>query len=409
MTTVLERTNTTDTDSSGIGAFTTTRATLVDALATVGVAVSARPSAPVLAGVLLESEGTDLLVRGFDYDAAVTVRIPDAVDVPGRFLVSHSELSKLVAALVKGMRKRDADSLPVTVRVQDSQFATVELAECAMPMELLPVSDYPSLPALPPTFAHVDGSRFTSQTRRVLCAVGRDDTLPMLTGVKINVSDSGLTLAGTDRYRLALAYVHAGIVPGNAPSSGALIEGTLLAKILPKLGHEIRVGYGPGPFGALVSLESGRVSVVARLHNDGGFVKYADNLPTEAVGTVVVDRADLLTQTRRAAGVLSAKNNKMAPITLTVGTGSVHVAPYLGEGDQHVRTCALPARTNGIAELTLGLDHRFFTDAVDSFTGQSITLHIQGPHRPCVLTDAPNGLSDPTAFRHLVMPRRLTG
>ncbi|MFE6385286.1 DNA polymerase III subunit beta [Nocardiopsis dassonvillei] len=408
MTSVLERTHTTDTTRAMTGVFTTTRATLVDALATVGVAVTTRPSVPVLAGALLESDGRDLLVRGFDYDAAVTVRIPDAVNTPGRVLVSHHELSKLVNAMTKGMRKRDADHLPVTVRVRDRQFATVELPDSAMPMELLPVSDYPDLPEPPPVFAHVDGHRFVAESKRVLRAVGRDDTLPLITGMKIDVADSGLTLAATDRYRLAVAHVRAHVVTETAPDGGALIDGALLGKILPKLGEDIRLGSGPGPFGDLVSIESGPVLVVARLHNDGEFVTYKDILPTTTPGTVVVDRAELVTQTERAAAVLAAKGHKNSPVTVTVAAGSVRVSPYLGEGAQHVRTRALSARTSGASDLTLGLDHHFFADALNTFTGESVTLHLQAPDRPCVLTDNPDGLSDPTAFRHLVMPRRLT-
>ncbi|WP_160050826.1 DNA polymerase III subunit beta [Nocardiopsis sp. FR4] len=408
MTTVLERTHEVDSTRATTGAFTTTRATLVDALATVGVAVAARPSVPVLAGALLESDGTDLLVRGFDYEAAVTVRVPDAVDVPGRVLVSHHELSKLLNAMTKGMRKRDADGLPVTVRVRDGHFATVEVADSAMPMELFPVEDYPDLPESPPVFAHVDGDRFVAETRRVLRAVGRDDTLPMLTGMKVDVRDYGLTLAATDRYRLAVGHVRADVVTDTAPDSGVLIDGALLGKTLPKLGSDIRLGYGPGPFGDLVSLQSGPVSVVARLHNDGEFIDYASILPTERVGTVVVDRTELVTQTERAAAVLAAKGHKHNPVTVTVAADALRVSPYLGEGAQHVRTRTLAARTSGIGDLTFGLDHRFFTEALESFTGESLTLHLQGPEKPCVLTDAPDGLNDPTAFRHLLMPRRLT-
>lgn len=411
MTTVIETTRPTEPKAPVSGEFTATRAELLNALTTVGASISTHPAIPVMAGVLLESEGADLLARGYDYDTSTTVRIVGAVRTSGRLLVSHAQLHKLLTVLVKGVRKRDADSLPVTVRVKDTHFATVELADSVIPLELLPVEDYPDLPEQPSVFAHVDAGQFTAETGRVLRAIGRDVTLPALTGMKIDVGDHGLTLAATDRYRLAVGHVHADVAT-DAPDNGALIDGALLGRILPKLtGDDIRLGYGTGPFGGLVSLESAHVSVVARLHNDGEFIKYAEILPTSTTGTVVVDRANLLTQTERAAGVLAATMSKSqnTPVTVTVSADAVRVAPHLGEGAEHVRTRALPAKVTGISEATcFGLNHVFLIDALKSFTGDTVTLHTISPTKPFLLTDAPGGLSDHTAFRHLLMPVRLT-
>jgi len=409
MTEILERTETNDDTTMVTGAFTTTRAELVDALATVGTAIANRPITPCMAGVLLESDGTDLLVRGYDYDTTVTVRIPDAVETAIRVLVRHYELSKLLTALTKGLGKREADLLPVTVRNEDNQCATVELADSAIPMELLPVDEYPNLPNTSQTFALVDGEKFTTETKRVLRAVGRDGDLPALTGMKIDVTGNDLTLAATDRYRLAVGHVHAARLSGTVPDSGVLIDGMALRKVLPKLrAEDIRLGYEAGDFGDLVTLESGPVTVITRLHNGGEFVKYRDHLPTDSEVTVLVDRAELLTQTQRAAAVLSAKGEKAQPVTLTVDTDTVSVTPYLGDEAPKARTRAMPATVTGNgAGMVLALDYRFFTDAVDSFTGDTLALHIQGPHKPVLLTDTPDGLRDRTEFRHLVMPKRL--
>lgn len=411
MTTVAETTYPTETEHVVSGEFTTTRAEFVDALATVSASIVPRSAVPFLTGVLLESHGTDLVLTTSDYDASITVRIPDAVRVPGRLLVSHAELTKLLSAMVKGVRKRDADRASVTVRAQDNDCATVELAGSTIPMELWPIEDYPELPAKPGTVAYAEAEQFATETRRVLRAVGKDDTLPLLTGMKIDISDHGLTLVATDRYRLAVGYVHAGIVTDTVPENGVLIDGALLGKVLPKLrGDDIRLGYGTSPFGDLVSLESGHVTVVARLHNDGEFVRYADHLPNDSEGTVVVDRSELLTQTQRSAAVLAAKMSKhqYTPVSVTVSAGAVRVAPSLDEGAKHVRTPALSARTSGIRDITLGLNHQFLTDALESFTGDTVTLHLRAPTKPVLLTDTPDGLRDATAFRHMLMPVRLS-
>lgn len=408
MTEILERTNAND-DSTTSGAFTTTRAELVEALATVSAAIAPRPVLPCMAGVLLESNGPDLWARGYDYDTTVTVRIPNAVETPGRMLVSHGELSSLLKALTKGVGKREADRLPVSVRNEDNQCATVTLADSTIPMELLPVDDYPTLPSMPDVFALVDGEKFTSETKRVLRAAGDDDTLPALTGMKIDVNSHGLTLAATDRYRIAVGHVHAGLLPDAVPDGGTLIDGATLRKVLPKLvGEDIRLGYGRDDVGALVALESGPVTVIAREHSDGEFVKYRDHLPTDCEVTVVVDRSELLTQIQRSAAVLAAKGEKAQPLTFNVDADAVTVAPHLGHEARKVRTRALPSKVIGPgAGMGLAFGHRFFADAVDSFTGDTLTLHITAPTKPVLITDTPDGLHDRTEFRHLIMPVRL--
>lgn len=408
---VLERTHATnDHPTAATAAFTLTRADLVDALSTVGAAVPKRPPLPCMAGVLLESNGPDLLVSGYDYATSVTVRIPDAVENPGRMLVSHSELSKLLKALVKGLGKREADGLPVTVWNEGDQYAAVELADSTIPMELYPVDDYPTLPAAPPEFARVDGAQFAHETRRVLRAASGDDTLPMLTGMKIDITHDGLELAATDRYRLAVGHLPGDIHADAAPEHGALIDGASLSTLLPKLrGAHVRVGYGPGESDDLVSLESGPVTIVTRLHNRGEFMNYRDYLPTDAPTTVTVDRAALLTQIQRASAVLAAKGHKAQPVALTVDTETLRVAPYLGREAGQVRTRALPATITGHgAGTVIGLRPQFFTDAVESFRGETLTLHIRAYDKPVLITDTPDGLSDHTEFRHLVMPQRLS-
>ena len=45
---------------------------------------------------------------------------------------------------------------------------------------------------------------FAQAVAQVAVAAGRDDTLPMLTGVRMEIEGSTLTLLATDRYRLAI-------------------------------------------------------------------------------------------------------------------------------------------------------------------------------------------------------------
>src|SRR3712207_9324628 len=57
---------------------------------------------------------------------------------------------------------------------------------------------------MPHSAGVVDSDVFAEAVGQVAVAAGRDDTLPMLTGVRLEIEDDLVTLAATDRYRLAV-------------------------------------------------------------------------------------------------------------------------------------------------------------------------------------------------------------
>lgn len=388
----------------------TDRATLLDALATVGLAVTGRPVLPTLAGVLLEASSGDLTVSATDYDTAVTVRLPGATAGAGRLLVEHGELSRLLDALTKGTRKRDADRAPVTISAEDPTAPVLGLGGYTVPLETLPVADYPPLPAVPPSVARVDRAAFTAQAGRVLVAVETGTgALPMLAGVRLDVTDGALTLAGTDRYRLAVARL-AAVTGVQAGSFGAVVAGRLLAGLCKRLtGETVRIGLDTTDATGFprVSFTCGPVTVVTRSAT-ADYPPYATLLPAESSGTVVVDRARLLTDTRRAAAVLAAKAVRGGSVRLSIGPDTVSVAPALAERAEQVSAPAVPAEVDRSGDPVGYLfAPAYLIEALESFTADTVTVHLTaGVSTPVLFTDTRAGLRDRSAFRHLLMPRR---
>src|SRR5207302_3210674 len=134
-----------------------------------------RPPLPILGGALLRARDGRLTISATDYETVVTVRVPGTVQTAGTLLVDHGELTRLLGALVKGSRKRDADALPVTVRTLDDGTPVVDLAGYTMPVTSFPAVDYPTIPEAAPPVAHVERERFTQEMARVMVAVGTDD------------------------------------------------------------------------------------------------------------------------------------------------------------------------------------------------------------------------------------------
>src|SRR6202040_2843951 len=66
------------------------------------------------------------------------------------------------------------------------------------------VEDYPTLPKLPDETGVLPADVFAEAIGQVAIAAGRDDTLPMLTGIRVEISGESVVLAATDRFRLAV-------------------------------------------------------------------------------------------------------------------------------------------------------------------------------------------------------------
>ena len=153
--------------------FRVERDVLADAAAWVARSLPARPPVPVLGGVLVEASsgpsGERLTVSGFDYETSARVEVEATIGDPGRVLVSGRLLADITRALPAKPVERGVGGARATMN--SGSIAAEELA---------------------------------SAVAQVAVAAGRDDTLPMLTGIRMEIDGPRLTLAATDRFRLAV-------------------------------------------------------------------------------------------------------------------------------------------------------------------------------------------------------------
>ena len=166
---------------------------LAEAVAWTARALPARPTAPVLAGMRLQA-GSELTLSTFDYEVSAQATIPVQADEPGTVLVS----GRLLAEIVRSLPAKPVDL------ATDGSRTTVRCGSATFTLLLLPAEEYPTLPDMPETTGTVGADAFSSAIGQVAIAAGRDDTLPALTGIRVEIKDDTLTLVATDRYRLAV-------------------------------------------------------------------------------------------------------------------------------------------------------------------------------------------------------------
>jgi len=166
---------------------------LADAVAWVARALPSRPVVPVLSGLRLAA-GDGLTLSCFDYELAATADVAAEVAEPGTALVPGRLLAEIVRSLPGQPAEFTADGDMVGLTCGSAEFALVSL----------PLAEYPELPPTPPVAGTIDGGELAAAVAQVLPAASRDDTLPMLTGICLDISGEFMSLVATDRYRLAV-------------------------------------------------------------------------------------------------------------------------------------------------------------------------------------------------------------
>jgi DNA polymerase-3 subunit beta len=366
------------------------RDVIADAVAWTARTLPTRPSMPMLAGLLIEATDQQLMLSSFDYEVSGRVSVDADVMEPGRVLVSGRLLADI---------SRSLPAAPVTISVEGSRVE-VTCGRSSFTLPTLPVDDYPSLPDMPSSSGTISGSVFAHAVAQVAIAAGRDDTLPTLTGVRVEILNNTITLAATDRYRLAVREF-----PWNPANSSldvqALVPARTLADTAKSLAgcDEIHLALAAsGATDGLMGFEGDGRRTTTRLL-DGEFPKYRALLPAESATTATVDTAALVEAVKRVS--LVAERN--TPVRLLFADGEVELRA--GTGDEAQANESLECSVDGAA-IEIAFNPQYLQDGLGALDDATTHLSFTTSTRPAVLTGGSQ--ADAPVYRYLLMPVRLS-
>jgi len=377
--------------------FRVERDVLAEAVAWAARSLPARPPVPVLAGLMVDAspdEGGRLVLSSFDYEVSARVEVPADIAEPGVALVSGRLLADISRSLPARPVEVSTDAAKVAVTCGSSRFTLLTL----------PVEDYPTLPEMPGASGSLRGDAFADAVAQVSVAAGRDDTLPVLTGVRLEIEDGTITMAATDRYRLAVREL-TWSPEQSGLSAVALVPARTLSDAAKALAAADKVTValaGGGAGDGLVGFEgSGRRSTTRLL--DGEFPRYQSLLPTESSSVAAVDAGALIESVRRVA--LVAERN--TPIRLSFAAGELTLEA--GTGDEAQASESLEATLTG-DDISIAFNPGYLLDGLAALGTSHAELRFTAPARPAVI--APKGSAEAEAatdYRYLLMPVRLSG
>lgn len=365
------------------------RDVLAESVAWAARTLPSRPSLPVLAGLVLTTHDDGLTISSFDYEVSGRVEVEAEVSEPGTCLVSGRLLADIARALPGAPVQLESEGTRVAITCGRSSFT----------LPTLPVEDYPQLPAMPTTSGVIAGRTFAEAVAQVAIAAGRDDTLPTLTGIRMEVEGAAITLAATDRYRLAVREI---TWDPQTPSlsSAALVPARTLADTAKSLADvdEVLIALASGGAGeGLIGFEGAGRRTTTRLL-DGEFPKYRSLLPSESSAIATVDTASLTEAVKRVA--LVAERN--TPVRLAFEASELTLRAGAGDDAQAVEAieCSLEGDLIDIA-----FNPAYLLDGLSAVSSPVTRFAFTQSTRPAVLT----AQEETDAYRYLLMPVRLTG
>jgi DNA polymerase III subunit beta len=374
--------------------FRVERDVLAEAVAWAARSLPARPPVPVLAGLMLDAQDGRRVLSSFDYEVSARVEVAADIAEPGVALVSGRLLADISRSLPGRPVDVTTDAAKVVVTCGSSRFTLLTL----------PVEDYPALPEMPGASGSLRGDLFAAAVSQVSVAAGRDDTLPVLTGVRLEIEGERITMAATDRYRLAVRDL-AWTPEQSGLSAVALVPARTLADTAKALAvaDKVTVALAGASGGeGLVGFEGGGRRTTSRLL-DGEFPKYKSLLPAESASVATVETASLVESVRRVA--LVAERN--TPIRLSFTAGELTLEA--GTGDEAQASESLDAALDG-DDISIAFNPAYLLDGLGALDAPQAELRFTSSTRPAVL--AGKETAEDTAgdeYRYLLMPVRLSG
>jgi len=305
--------------------------------------------------------------------------------VPGRLL---SEISKNIP------------NKPVSFTL-DGNRVLVTAGSAKFTLPTLPINEYPNLPTLPETSGNITSELFATAVNQVAIAAGRDDSLPTLTGIHVDINKESITLAATDRYRLAVREIN--WTPNDPEiTTSALLRARTLADAARTIANTKNVSLAIAPTSSnerLVGFSSEAKSMTSR-QLDGTFPPYRHLLPTEGIATAIIEVSKLLDSVRRVALV----TDKTVPLRLKFKDGTLQLEA--GAGDDAQATEELEIEYQGEA-IDIAFNPTFLTDGLNALGTTYVNIAFTGSNKPAMLSgkNKVDGEID-SSYRYLLMPMR---
>lgn len=362
-------------------------------LSVVQRAVATRTTLPITQNVMMSTDNARLKLSATNLEIAISTWVGAQVEEEGSLTVPARLLTEFVNSLPAARIDISSAAQPLSLGLNCARFEANINGQDA--------EDFPPIPTVDEgSVGRIDASVMRDAINRVAFAAATDDSRPVLTGIKVEISGDTFTFAAADGFRLA---VYDGKL--SAPVTED-ISFTVPARALQEVGRLISAQSDPVEFTvtpqksqALFRLEN--VELVSQLVQ-GTFPNYRQLIPEECTTRVVVAH-ESFTQATRAASTFARDGSGIVRLNVTAGEngadGKLAVSSRAEELGENVGE--IDATVEG-DDSKIAFNSRFLSDVLDVLGDDEVALETTTPSSPGVIKPASE--SEGYTYTHVVMP-----
>ena len=350
--------------------------------------VERKNTIPILANVLIESNGNELTLLATDLEVALRSRCEAAVDKAGAVTLPAKKFYEVVRALPEADVRLETEKGGTGVRVSAERF------ESRMPT--LPREDFPSLPeSSGAAQSTIKAKVLREMVAKTQFAITGEDTRYYLNGALFVLRADSMTLVATDGHRLALVNATREPAVKGAEEIKAILPRKTLSELSRLLTDDIDVKYERGE--NHLFFEIGPRLLISRMI-DGQFPAYEKVIPKGNDKHIEFER-DRLTSAVRRVSILS--NERSRAVKFVIDKGKVEVtssSPEFGEAREPLTVdYAGPP-------LTICFNAQYVQDFLNVVESDIVALELKDEVSQAVMK--PVGV-DGYDYTYVIMPMRI--
>jgi DNA polymerase-3 subunit beta len=363
---------------------------LAKGLGVVGRAVSTRSTLPVLANVLLATEGGRLKLSATNLEIVITCWVGAKVEEQGSITVPARTLNDLVNSLPEERVDLELDKSTRTLHLS---CARTEANIKGISAEEFPVVPEPG----EDTRYKIETAMLKKMISQVAFAAATDDARPTLTGVLTRIEGKELSMAATDGFRLSVKSIQ---LPEAAPEpfeviipARALNE---LARIVDESVEEVHIEMPEGRNQVIFDMDN--IVLVTQLV-EGNFPDYRPVIPGRHTTRTILNAGDFA-QACKVAEIFARESSHTARVRVEPGNelmpGYASITATSAETGDNV--AQIDATVEG-DEVEIAFNVRYMSQVLGVMDSPQVALETTRSTEPGVLKPVGDD-----SFLHIIMP-----
>ncbi|MCH8870238.1 MAG: DNA polymerase III subunit beta [Chloroflexi bacterium] len=363
---------------------------LARGLSTVQRAVNTRTTLPITQNVLISTDQSQLKLSATNLEIAITTWLGAQVEEEGSITIPARLLTEFVASLPSERIDIESTAQPKGLALQCASFEAHINGTDA--------EDFPPIPNVDSgVVGKIDPKVLRDAITHVAFAAATEDSRPVLTGVKVEITGDDFTFAAADGFRLA---VYKGKLAEALPEEiNFIIPSKAMQEVSRAIASQeelVEFTVTPNKSQALFKLNN--VEIVSQLIQ-GTFPNYSQLIP-QSYGTRAVVGLDDFLRATRTASIFAKDGSGIVRLQMSGGdngsTGRLRISSRAEElGDNQGE---ISAQVEG-DDSKIAFNAKYLSEVLDVLGSGEVALETTSPSSPGVLK-----LVNNDDYIHVVMP-----